>query len=421
MGDMPVTATAAHRSGVVAPVLPRLLSGLDTPSLAAHLDRLGPLPTGSSLIDEVERAGLTGRGGAGFPTGRKLRAVAAGRGSTVVVANGTEGEPMSAKDRTLLQRAPHLVLDGVIAAAGAVGAGRAILCVERGAPCLPALRHALAERHDPLAVEVAETPKRYVAGQETALVRWLNGGDARPVFGVRPFESGVAKRPTLVDNVETLAHLGLIARFGASWYRELGTHDEPGSTLLTCSGGVGRPGVYEVAVGTPLADLLDTAGAAPAQAILFGGYFGRWVAGDAAGDLHLSAAGLAPAGARVGCGVVAVVPHDVCALDELARVAHWYAANSAGQCGVCVHGLGDIAAAVDAVAAGDPTGRAEEAARRWSTMVRGRGGCQLPDGAADFVETGLDALAAEVDDHRRGRCHRRRAGLLATPAPGGFR
>lgn len=416
---MPATATVPRP--VDLPVLPRLLSALDLPSLESHVHSFGPLPVRPDLIDEVGRAGLTGRGGAGFPTGRKLRAVAGGRGPAVVVANGTEGEPLSAKDRTLLQRAPHLVLDGVAAAAAAVGATRAIVCVERDSTARRALEQAVAQRRDAVPVEVALTPKRYVAGQETALVRWINGGEAKPVFGVRPFEAGVSKRPTLVDNVETLAHVALIARFGASWYRRIGTADEPGSALVTVSGGVERPGVYEIAFGTALDDLLRSAGAAPPQALLLGGYFGRWVGGDNAAGLTMSNAGLAGAGARFGCGVVAVVPEDVCALEELATVARWYADNSAGQCGVCVHGLGDISGAVDALVAGDRTGKAEAAARRWSEMVRGRGGCQLPDGAAGFVVSGLDALGEEIHDHRAGSCGRRRAGLLPAPPAGGWR
>src|SRR5262249_25891583 len=142
---------------------------------------------------------------------------ARGRGA-IVVANGTEGEPLSAKDKTLLVHGPHLVLDGMVAAADAVGPREAVVCVERRAePVMRAVRKALDERRraglDRVTLRLATTPAKYVAGEETALVHWLTGGDAKPTCTPpRPFERGVEDRATLVDNVETLAHLALIAR-----------------------------------------------------------------------------------------------------------------------------------------------------------------------------------------------------------------
>jgi len=400
--------------------LPRLLAGRRDPSYAAHLDHHGPLPSLAGLIDEVRRSGLRGRGGAGFPTGRKMAAVAGGRGRPVVVANGTEGEPLSEKDRSLLRYRPHLVLDGVVAAAAAVGADRAVVCIERaGADVAAAVRQAMRERRDGLPIRLALTPSRYVAGQETALVRWLDGGDARPVFGTKPFARGVSGRPTLVDNVETLAHVALIARHGAGWYRQFGTPDEPGTALVTVSGAVARPGVYEVPLGSTLRGLLDAVDAAPARAVLLGGYFGTWVPAERIPELVLSTEGLAPIKARLGCGVVFVMPEDACALQEVAVVADWYASQSAGQCGACVFGLADIAATTYQLAEGDT--RAEAATRRWTGMVRGRGACQLPDGAAGFVDSALDAFADELDEHGHGRCRRPYRGYLPAPAPGGWR
>ena len=123
-------------------------------------------------------------------------------------------------------------------------------------------------------------PDRFVAGEETALVQFLNGGPARPTFTPpRPFERGVGGAPTLVQNAETLAHVAQIARFGPAWFRRIGTAAEPGSILVTLSGAVARPGVYEVALGSPLRDLLAQAGGAreEIQAYLIGGYFGTWV------------------------------------------------------------------------------------------------------------------------------------------------
>jgi NADH:ubiquinone oxidoreductase subunit F (NADH-binding) len=412
-----VTVTEMAPVGIVAG-LPRLLPAGRDPSYAAHCRLWGPLtPAGPNLIDEVTAAGLRGRGGARFPTGRKMSAVASRRGPSVLVANGTEGEPLSAKDRTLLTGNPHLVLDGVAAAAAAVGATRAILALEAvRTETAAAVRRALTERPGGPHVELVLTPSRYVAGQETALVRWIDHRDARPVFGGRPFERGVGGRPTLVDNVETLAHIGLIARFGARWFRGLGPEDEPGSTLVTVGGGVRHPGVYEVPVGYPLADLLQQVEAEPVQAVLVGGYYGAWIGADKVGAARLSRAGLAHLGASPGSGVIVAIPADACALAEVAAVAGWYSAHSAGQCGPCQFGLADIARALRGLSDGDPA--AADAARRWTSLVKGRGACRFPDGAATFVDSALDVLQAEVSDHLRGRCGRRPGGYLPTPAPG---
>src|SRR5579864_3930186 len=274
----------------------RLLAQSGGPGLAAHVARFGPLPTGAGLLEAADQAGLRGRGGAAFPTTVKLAAVARRR-RPLVVANGTEGEPLSSKDKTLLVTAPHLVLDGVVLAARAIGAREAVVCVERAATRVVAvLDGALTERQDGVDVTLAETPSRYLVGEESALVHWLNGGDAKPTtVPPRPFERGVNGRPTLVQNVETLAHLALIARFGPGWFRSLGSADDPGTALVTIGGGVARPGVYEVEQGSALEATLRAAGlpAGPPPPVLVGGYFGTWLGPDG-----VAAAGLGPSAMR---------------------------------------------------------------------------------------------------------------------------
>ena len=425
MGEL-TAGTAMAGARLPARVLPRVLPVPPATALPAHLERYGPLPAGGAdLIAEADRSGLRGRGGAGFPTAVKLAAVARGRHG-VVVANGTEGEPASAKDKTLLVAAPHLVLDGAVVAAAAVGAREIVVCVDRAAGrVLAAVRAALAERHDPVPIRVEASPTRYVAGEESALVHWLNGGEAKPTFTPpRPYEKGVGGRPTLVDNVETLAHLALIARFGAGWWRSLGTADDPGTTLLTLSGGLSRPGVYEVPLGVPLAAVLDAAGRPPGQVapVLVGGYFGTWIPGGMVAAVDLGASSLRAAGASLGCGVLVSLPPEVCGLAESARVARWLAGQSAGQCGPCVHGLDSIAAAMEALVRGDVDGRAQWHLERWLGMVAGRGACRHPDGAARFVQSSLAVFADEIARHRRrGPCHPTRAPLLPVPATAGWR
>jgi NADH:ubiquinone oxidoreductase subunit F (NADH-binding) len=426
-----MTAVAETDTAFGADV-PRLLPRPPAARLVDHLARLGTRPrSGRELIGEVERAGLRGRGGAGFPTAIKMEAVRS-RGarvlasrSPIVVANGTEGEPLSAKDKTLLVHAPHLVLDGMIAAAHAVGADEAVVCVERTAtPVVQALARAVQERGnepDAITLRVALTPARYVVGEETALVNWLNGGDAKPTFTPpRPFERGVERRPTLVDNVETLAHVALIARFGAQWWRSAGTATDPGTMLVTLSG-VDRPGVYEVPLGTPLRQVLRNAGAHDVSGVLVGGYFGTWLTPRQAAMVSLSADDLKPMGAGLGCGAIATLSNSSCPLAELARVTQWLASQSAGQCGACAHGLPAISGAVQQMAGGaDRTGDAEAAARRWLDMVAGRGACKLPDGAVRFVTSGFAVFAEHIAEHRtRGRCAAFNAPALPVPRPDG--
>jgi len=414
-----------------ARALPRLFPETGGPSYAAHVARYGELPVrGASLITEVEAAGLRGRGGAGFPTAVKLAAVAGRRGRSIVVANGTEGEPASTKDKTLLSLAPHLVLDGATLAAEAVGARTVLVCVERTRPeATAAITRAIAERRaaraERVEIRVEGAPDRYVAGEESALVHWLNGGEAKPTFvPPRPFEKGVGGRPTLVDNVETLAHLGLIGRFGAPWFRELGTADDPGTTLLTVSGAVGQAGVYEVAGGSRLSAVLDGAGGVPdgLPAVLIGGYFGTWVPGPQLADLTIGADSLRRAGSSLGCGIIFALPPEACGLKESARVARWLAGENAQQCGPCMFGLPALASSMEAMVAGGwDAGTASERVSTLLSEIAGRGACKHPDGAVRFVQSSLRVFASEIARHAHSGPCDARVGYLPTPAPGAWR
>jgi len=411
--------------------IPRLLSRTATPTLQEHESRYGPYQRPvASLIDDIDEAGLRGRGGAGFPTALKMRAVARaarrGRRRPVVVANGTESEPASNKDQVLLASSPHLVLDGIMAAATAVDAGRAVLCVDRGHPeAAQSARAALYERRgqDRLNVDIAEVPARYVAGEETALVSWLNGRLAKPTYQLtRPAERGVDAAPTLVDNVETLANLALIARFGAPAWRAVGTGEERGTMLATVRGGVHAPGVYEIPMGLPLAHLLSQAQAGRLAGVLVGGYFGTWLTPLEASEAIMSTTGLRSVGASLGCGLVAALPEGHCPLEEVSRVLRWMAANSAGQCGPCVNGLPALVGAFDQIVSGDRDGVAGCHIDRWAPMVAGRGACKLPDGMTRFLQSSRRVFAAHIGEHRRnGPCPPNQRLLLPTPALGGWR
>jgi NADH:ubiquinone oxidoreductase subunit F (NADH-binding) len=415
------TFDPAPRSGPAG--LPRLLAGVDpsgaTMTLVDHDRAHGPLPAlaGAELIAAVERSGLRGRGGADFPTAIKLRAVAerAGRRGSVLVVNGSETEPASSKDRLLLSRLPHLVLDGAVLAAAAVGAREIIVKVgERATAAQQGLQSAVAVRDDRVAIQLVAGPDGYVAGEESAVVNYLGNGRALPTFvPPRPFERGYRGRPTLIQNPETLAQIALVARYGDGWYRELGTELDPGSALVTIVGAVAAPGVYELAFGTPMTDLLSAAGGSiePLQALLVGGYFGTWVESSRALRLRLARSDLRSVGCSLGSGVLVALGESACGLHESARVIDYLADQSAGQCGPCVFGLRAIADSFTALADGVAHRRERDRVLRWCAEVGGRGACHHPDGAARFVESALKVFGAEIGTHRGARCHAAPAGM----------
>ncbi len=397
--------------------------GQPTIDLGQHLARYGAVPYRGRrelLVHELQAAGLTGRGGAAFPVHRKLTAVLRAasvhhRGRPIVVANGAESEPASAKDKSLLLLSPHLVLDGIQLAVEAVGADDAVLYTGIDALNATWLAGLITQRQmagiDRIAVRLIGAPPRFLAGQESALANRISGGPALPTFTPpRVFERGVDGRPTLVQNVETLAHLSLIARYGPSWFRSVGTPDEPGTAICTLHQADGRVDLTETPLGSPLTSLLDLR---RVSAVLVGGYHGGWLPVATAAELTLSNADLRPHGAAVGAGVLAALPADRCGLRETARVARYLALESAGQCGPCRNVLPRIAGALAELAdvphPADAQWRRPDPElvtdlRRWAGLVQRRGACAHPDGTVRFVASALRTFDAEVGAHLRGRC-----------------
>lgn len=398
--------THTNVSALKSPALPRLLAAQGE-GLAEHFSTFGRMAdVTASLIEEVDRAGLAGRGGAAFPTGRKMAAVRGG--SPVVVANGAEGEPLSRKDGTLLTRAPHLVLDGLDAAAGAVGAESVYLYAP--AYVMPVVNRALVERRsaglDRCTVNVVESPDTFVGGEESAVLRRIEGGPALPRDRkVVAAVAGVHGRPTLVSNVETLAHIALIARYGSQWFRAVGDPADPGSMLVSISGDENARGVFEVPTGVLLTDLLSgcaTSGPFAAQAVLVGGYHGTWVSMNEADGIPLT--GPDPSGVARGAGIIHVLTRDECGLARTAKIVAYLAKQSAGQCGPCINGLPRLAKLLHELAYSRVGDVIIKDIHQMTRIVSGRGACRHPDGTARMVRSALRAFASDIEQHRYRLC-----------------
>lgn len=324
--------------------------------------RLGPLPT----IEEIEASGLRGRGGAGFPTGRKWRTVAENRSpelSTTVVVNAAEGEPGTFKDRAMLRRNPYRVLEGSLIAALAVGADRVVVGMKatftqelvRVREAIDAMRRA--GWCDGVEIAVLEGPSEYLFGEETALLEVVDGRDpfprVSPPFrhGVDEIGSGAASAadvsmadpsattvapPTLVNNVETLANVPLILAEGPAWFRSIGTADSPGSVVCTITGRALRHGVGEFAMGTPLRTIVDEVGggARPGVVAAMSGVASPLVP-VALFDTPVSYEGMEAIGSALGSAGFILFDDTTELVAVAAGVSRFLAVESCGQCTPC--------------------------------------------------------------------------------------
>lgn len=360
-----------------------------------------------NLVDLLEQAGLTGRGGAAFSTATKVRA-AHSRGAGLIV-NACDGEIGAVKDAFVVEHhLPELVRGATL-----VAGSRVRYAAHRGSATEARLRAA--------GLDVLAAPQRYVSSEETSLISLAQGGLARPMTKRQPFVMGGSDSegrriaPTVVLNAETLWRVAQVVGRGADgphWFRSHGLADEPGPRLVGIGGAVPRPGVVSTAAGAPLADLLVAAGVGPGRTgpVIVGGLGGIVLRPDEAARATWSRAGLAPYGGTPGPGVVHVLDPAVCPLDALAGWFDHAAGESAGQCGPCMFGLPAIAADWRELAAGRGSaghaaiGDARARIARRAASVRGRGACRFPDGVAGLATSALRALSGHLDDHTRGHC-----------------
>jgi NADH:ubiquinone oxidoreductase subunit F (NADH-binding) len=404
------TAPAAAPTAARPSTGPRLLVDADE-SLADWLGIApGPGVPAADLHVEVDRAGLAGQGGGRFPVAAKWRTL--GRGPAVVVANAAEREPGTVKDDTLLRRRPFAVLDGIVRTAIAVGADRALIAIDADRTDL--IEHttrALTEAEaagitDGLTISVVPVPARYVVGEETALLAALSGGDPLPhVRPPHPTERGLAGRPTLVHNIETLVDVALVGRYGAAWFRETGTQVEPGTGAFSVGTFEGPAVVHEAAFGTPLRDVLHAAGvvADDLAAVVVGGWSGGILRPDQL-DVPLDHRSLAAVGASLGTKAICLVPSDGCPVAAVHRISTYFAGESAGQCPSCVQGLPYVADALRDLALGALDDGPLDELHDFLRSLPGRGACALPDGAVRMVRSLFTNFADLVDRHRCASC-----------------
>lgn len=406
------TASVSAAQGWDGAASYQLFAAGSNAAFAIHEQTFGPLvleAIDADFISVLEQSGLTGRGGAAFASWRKLAATDQGRGGALlaakpaVIANGAEGEPLSFKDKTLLAHAPHLVIDGLLIAGRAVSAS--LLYIYTTSAAMPAVVAAVAERHDARKIKVVKAPESFISGEASAVVNSIANGIALPLDNRRRLsESGVKGRPTLVLNVETLAHVALIARHGVGWFRSRGSERDPGTRLVSVSGHCAEQ-LLEVAGDASLVSILGRAGVdrSDVRAVLVGGYHGQWVRPL---DFSLSPSGPSGQVVRPGAGVLHVLSTGDCGLQATARILSYLAGESAKQCGPCMFGLPAMARVMDALAQGDRDPGLVGELQRLAKQVGGRGACHHPDGTLRLVASALETFSDDVQAHLSGRCTR---------------
>ena len=370
-----------------------------------------------AIIGLVDRSGLRGRGGAGFPTARKWRSCREQDGAVrYAVANGYEADPGAAIDRTLMEQDPHGVVEGLAFAALAVGAREAFLAVRADATVAVArLRSAVDAAEEAgyigtnamntgldLLIEVRPVQGAFVLGEETVLLKALEGKrgmpDQRPPY---PSERGLFGRPTVVNNVETLAAVPWIVEHGAEAFAAIGSGSATGTKLVQMSGAVRHPGVAEVPLGTPLRDVVAMAGPAPGhtlKAVLVGGPAGGFLPPEAL-DTALDPAALRSAGAILGSGSLLVVDERAC-IVELGRVMEQFMSDeSCGKCVPCRIGTRRLYEIADRFTGGRPRPADVQLLSDLAADVTAGSLCGHGIHAPNPLTSGMRYFAAEYDAH----------------------
>ena len=378
--------------------------------------------TPDKVVEEVTASGLRGRGGAGFPTGRKWGFTRAATGDIkYLICNADEGDPGAFMDRAVLEGDPHTVIEGMLIAAYAIGAAEGIVYVRAEYPiAVEHLRIAIGQAQSAgllgknilgtgfsFTLSMKKGSGAFVCGEETALIASIEGKRGmprpRPPF---PAQSGLWGRPTDVNNIETLANVPLIIARGWEWYSQIGAKKHPGPLLFGVSGHVNSPGIFELPTGVLLSELIqDHAGGVRSgkaiKAVIPGGSSTMWLRGDEIAGVKMDADSLVAAGSSIGTGGVIVMDEDTDVLRVLARIARFYHHESCGQCTPCREGTGWMEKIIDRFVAGDGVREDIDLLLDVANNIEGNTICALGDAAAWPVKSVIRKFRDEFE--RRAR------------------
>jgi NADH-quinone oxidoreductase subunit F len=376
-----------------------------------------------SIITELKKSVLRGRGGAGFPTGLKWSFMPrSAPGQKYIVCNSDEGEPGTFKDRDILRFNPHALIEGMAIAGYTIGAtvgynyirGEFWEPYERFEAALDEARAAGLigknilgsgvdfELHTHLGAGA------YICGEETALLESLEGKKGQPRFKPPfPASYGLFGRPTTINNTETLVSVPAILRNGGEWFLNIGLPNNGGPKVFSISGHVERPGNYEVPLGTPFAKLLDMAGGMRGRrklkAVIPGGSSVPVVRGEAMMGINMDYDSLIKAGSMLGAGSIIVMDETTCMVRALARISHFYYEESCGQCTPCREGTGWLARVLHRIEHGQGRPEDLDLLVDMSKKIEGRTICALGDAAAMPVVSFIKNFREEFEHHVQHR------------------
>lgn len=403
-----------------------ILLGADLDAWLAHGGGEGlanALSDPVAVIPTIAEADLRGMGGAGFPTHRKWALVAAKTGrAKYVICNGNEDEPGTFKDRYLLERTPHQVIEGALIAAVATRANHVVLYINpheqqaitvgRQAVkqwCESSL-FAAVERYlgGELSLAVVPSSGLYIGGEETAVIATVEGGfpfpRRKPPY---PADQGVNGAPTIVNNIETLAHVPGILRNGAQWYRSLGIGDAAGTKLYSLSGDVLCPGLYELPMGTSLEELVFTHGGGMLQGKEFKAVFtggpSNTVLTKRDLDVALDFDSVRQRRSHLGTGAMIVISEGTSIVRKVAEYVEFFAHGSCGQCPPCKGGTFQLTRLLNRIDTGRGVGADLEALENLCHILPGSGRCSLIDGAVTVVESSLHHFREEYESQLLAR------------------
>jgi NADH-quinone oxidoreductase subunit F len=376
------------------------------------------------IIEEVKASGLRGRGGAGFPTGMKWSFLPDNGEPRYLLCNADEGEPGTFKDRLMMERAPHQLIEGMIISAFAINSKKSYIYI-RGeyAKCLSVVRKAIEEAYDAGLLgknilgsgfdhdmDVYSGAGAYICGEETGMISSLEGKKGQPKLKPPfPAVQGYLAKPTIVNNVETLAAVKYIIRDGAQAYRKNGTEKSAGTKLFSVSGDVNKPGTYEVALAYPLKSLIENEcggmkNGNKLKAVIPGGSSAPVLNAEESYKATMDYENLAAAGSMLGSGAVIIIDETRCMVDMLNVILHFYHHESCGQCTPCREGTGWLEKIVSSILLGRGRPQDIELLDTVAQNMKGRTICALSDAAAlptiSFVQKFRDEFEFYIREGR---------------------